>query len=134
MRTNLVQMLNQIAVGDRLGLDTCAELFGDASHRLHSMSALRYSVSFEGNNYRGSPRIRRSRLLTDIVNTNLPAELEQVPNALIVPLGRAVEEGLDVAGFGESPRILKGFPHPSGTNPTSPTQRQRGDRPLIFRS
>ena len=116
MRTNLVAMLDRIGVADRLRLDTCVDLFGVASHRLHSTSALRYPVFFEGSNYRGSPRIRRSRLLTDIVNTNLPSELEQFPAALIVPLGKAVEEALDVAGFGELPRILEGFPHPSGAN------------------
>lgn len=116
MRTNLVQMLDQIGVADRLGLDTCADLFGSASHLLHSTSALRYPVFFKGNNYRGSPKIRSSKLLSYIVKTNLPHELQRFPNALIVPLGKAVEEGLNVAGIGEPLRILKGFPHPSGAN------------------
>ena len=130
MRTNLVQMLNRIGVAECLGLDTCAELFGDASHRLHSTSALRYPVFFKGNNYRGSPRIRRSHLLTDIVNTNLPSELEQFPNALIVPLGKAVEEALDVAGFGESPPLQDGR-WPRRINDRS---RKRGIRAAIATS
>ena len=78
----------------RLGLDTSAELFGDASHQLHSTSALRYPVLIEGSNYRGSPQIGRSPLLTEIVSANLPYELKQLPNALIVPLGKAVEGAL----------------------------------------
>ena len=116
MRKNLTQMLDKIGVADRLGLDTSAELFGDASHQLHSTSALRYPVLIEGSNYRGSPQIGRSPLLTEIVSANLPYELKQLPNALIVPLGKAVEGALALIGFGESPRLLKGFPHPSGAN------------------
>ena len=88
MRKNLTQMLDKIGVADRLGLDTSAELFGDASRQLHSTSALRYPVLIEGSNYRGSPKIGRSPLLTEIVTINLPYELKQLPNALIVPLGQ----------------------------------------------
>ena len=116
MRKNLTQMLDKIGVADRQGLDTSAELFGDASRQLHSTSALRYPVLIEGSNYRGSPKIGRSPLLTEIVTINLPYELKQLPNALIVPLGKAVEGALALIGFGESPRLLKGFPHPSGAN------------------
>ena len=116
MRKNLVQMLDQIGVADRLGLDTTTELFGDASHQLHSTSALRYPVLIDRSNYHGSPTIGRSPLLTEIVSINLPYELKQLPNALIVPLGKAVEDALTLIGFDESPRLLKGFPHPSGAN------------------
>ena len=103
-------------MADRLGLDTSAELFGDASRQLHSTSALRYPVLIEGSNYRGSPKIGRSPLLSEIVTINLPYERKQLPNALIVPLGKTVEGALALIGFGESPRLLKGFPHPSGAN------------------
>ena len=116
MRTNLVRMLDQIGVPDRLGVATSAELFDDASHQFHSRFALRHPVLIDGSNYRGSPKIGRSPLLTAIVSPNLPSELRQSPDALIVPLGKAVEEALALVGFGESPRTLKGFPHPSGDN------------------
>ena len=116
MRTNLIRMLDRIGVAERLELETCADLFGSASRLLHSTSALRYPVFFKGNNYRGAPKIGNSKLLSNIVKNNLPNTLKRFPNAQIVPLGRAVEEGLQVAGVGESSRILKGFPHPSGAN------------------
>ncbi len=116
MRVNLVAMLDQIGAADRLGLDSCKEPFGAASSRLHSISAIRYPVFFEGGNHRGSPRIGRSRLLTSIVDTKLPFELGRFPNPLIVTLGKAVEEALEIAEIGNSPRLLKGFPHPSGAN------------------
>ena len=116
MRTNLVHMLDRIGVANRLGLGTSANLFGNASHHLHSTSALRYPVFVDGRNYSGSPKIWQSPLLTRIVTANLPFELEQAPDAFIVPLGKAVEDALALVGFRDSPRTLTGFPHPSGAN------------------
>ena len=115
MRRNLIDMLDKIGVAARLGLVTTAALFGDASGQLHSMSALRYPILKDRQNYSGSPKVANSRLLTKIANANLPSELEQLPNSLIVPLGRAVEDVLTHLGFDRSP-ILWGFPHPSGQN------------------
>ena len=51
-----------------------------------------------------------------MTTANLPQELEQLPDALIVPLGRAVEGALAYLGFDGSRRMLRGFPHPSGGN------------------
>ena len=116
MRTNLVRMLDRIGVADRLSLATSAALFEDASSQLHSTSALRYPVLVNGENYHGSPRIGGSPLLTKMVRTNLPSQLAQLPDALIVPLGKAVEEALSLVGFSDSPRLLNDFPHPSGAN------------------
>ena len=115
---NRPQTLGQITDASPIvpGLDTSEELLREGSRQLHSTSALRYPVLIEGSNYRGSPKIGRSPLLTEIVSINLPYELKQLPNALIVPLGKAVEGALALIGFGESPRLLKGFPHPSGAN------------------
>ena len=94
MRTNLVGMLDRIGVADRLGLATSAELFEDAANQLHSTSALRYPVLIDGENHHGSPGIRNSWLLAGMIHTNLRAELSQLPDALIVPLGKAVEDAL----------------------------------------
>jgi hypothetical protein len=49
----------------------------------------------------------------------LAPELESLPRAAIVPLGRSVEDVLDVLaveGHIKRKRWLKGFPHPSGAN------------------
>jgi hypothetical protein len=49
----------------------------------------------------------------------LGPELAQVPDALIIPLGRAVEDCLSAlisAGALSRERCLLGFPHPSGGN------------------
>ncbi len=116
MRRNLVDMLDKIGLAERLGLATTAALFGDISERLHSTSVLRYPILKDQRNYSGSPKVRNSRMLTEIAKANLPSELVQLPNALIVPLGRAVEDALAHLGFHRSSRILRGFPHPSGGN------------------
>ncbi len=116
MRRNLITMLDKIGVAERLDLPTTAALFDDASGYLHSTSALRYPVLKSGRNYSGSPNIDSSRLLSDLTSANLLPELQQHPNALIVPLGRAVERALAHLGLDCSRRTLWGFPHPSAGN------------------
>ena len=116
MRRNLIDMLDRIGVAEWLDLASTAALFDEASNLLHSTSALRYPVTRDRGNYRGSPSVRNSRLLTNLAAANLPPELESLPDAMIVPLGRAVEQALDHLGFARSPRVLHGFPHPSGGN------------------
>ena len=83
---------------------------------LHSTSALRYPVLKDRRNYRGSPRVETSRLLSEMMTANLPHELEQLPDALIIPLGRSVEGALAYLGLDRSRRMLRGFPHPSRAN------------------
>ena len=116
MRTNLVHMLDKIGLADHLGLQTTVELFGSAAAQLHSTSVLRYPVLKDGADYKGSPKVSTSRLLTEMAQTNLTVELEQLGNAFVIPLGRAVEDALAHLGFRRSTRILWGFPHPSGGN------------------
>ena len=116
MRRNLIEMLDRIGVAERLDLASTAALFDDASNLLHSTSALRYPVLRDRRNYSGSPSIGNSRLLTNMAMANLLPELEKLPDALIVPLGRAVEGALAHLGIDQSRRMLHGFPHPSGGN------------------
>ena len=127
MRTNLIDMLDKIGVADRLELASTAQLFDDASHLLHSTSALRYPVFNQGKNYTGSnPPIHRSTLLKSLLTSTLPPELDQVPDALIVPLGKAVTtDALKIIGFDKGRSVLRGFPHPSGGNGHRKEQFQR---------
>lgn len=127
MRTNLINMLDKIGVAERLGLASTTQLFDDASHLLHSTSALRYPVFNQGKNYTGSnPPIHRSPLLKSLLTSTLPHELDQVPDALIVPLGKAVTtDALKIIGFDTERRVLHGFPHPSGGNGHRKAQFQR---------
>ena len=116
MRSNLIAMLDRIGVAERLDLPSTAALFERASDYLHSTSALRYPVLKARRNYSGSPKVENSRLLTEMTTASLPQQLEQLPDALIVPLGRAVEGTLAYLGFDGSRRMLRAFPHPSGAN------------------
>lgn len=116
MRTNLIGMLDAIGIHGRMGLPTTAALFGHASGRVHSTSAVRYPVLRNRRNYSGSPKVERSALLSTMARANLPAELGMLPNAIVVPLGRAVEAALRQLRVNESHKVLWGFPHPSGGN------------------
>ena len=116
MRTNLIGMLDAIGVAQRLELPSTASLFDHASGRLHSTSALRYPVLKNRRNYSGSPKVERSALLSTMAETNLPAELDMLTDAVVVPLGRAVEATLRHLRVNDSHQVLWGFPHPSGGN------------------
>ncbi|MXY54702.1 MAG: hypothetical protein F4Y86_19550 [Gammaproteobacteria bacterium] len=115
-RVNLIRLLEAVQLPQMLGLSGAGELFGRASSLLHSTSALRYPVLVNGANYTGhNPPIRR---LPSEIRSYLPMlsdQLNGLPDALVVPLGPAVEEALRLIDFNER-RVLTGFPHPSGAN------------------
>ena len=66
--------------------------------------------------YSGSPKVETSTLLATMARANLPAELAMLPDAVVVPLGRAVEATLRYLRVNDSLRVLWRFPHPSGGN------------------
>jgi uracil-DNA glycosylase len=119
MRTNLVSMLDEIGVNRYLDIDTTSTLFSENADLLHSTSALIYPVFKEGRNYSGSPGPQTDPLLRAFTDQVLTAELAQVPNAVIVPLGTAVANVLrrETGGRNLDPaKCLFDFPHPSGAN------------------
>lgn len=120
MRVNLLAMLNGIGLREGLGIPDCGRLFDVFQYQLHTTSAIRYPVFVRGENYTGhAPRPLRNSMLREMVFTVLAPELAAVPDALIVPLGKAVEECLSElirSGLLSPERCLFGFPHPSGGN------------------
>ena len=120
MRNNMVKMLDGIGLPVALRIDSSIHLFAHQDILIHSTSALRYPVFVDGRNYGGqNPPVVRSRLLTRYVREQLGPELAAVPHALILPLGKAVEECLRILiddGALSEIRCLFGFPHPSGAN------------------
>lgn len=120
MRLNLIKMLNEIRLHEALGIPDCGRLFDAFQFLLHTTSAMRYPVFVRGENYTGhSPRPLRHSALREMVFNVLASELAEVPDALIVPLGKAVEECLSAlisSGLLSQDRCLFGFPHPSGGN------------------
>lgn len=118
MRTNLVTMLDELGVHRHVGIPTSADLFG--SKLLHTTSALRFPVFTNGKNYTGHrPPLTKHPFLVSMVDEILGPELAAVPNALVVPLGKAVDEAvahLNSSGAIDRSRCLVEFPHPSGAN------------------
>lgn len=120
MRHNLITMLDALALPVHLGIPSSASLF--ATHRLllHTTSALRYPVFIHGRNYTGhTPKPLRMPALRYCIEHLLTEELQQVPEAIIIPLGQSVStiiEYLVETGHLDRSRCLMGFPHPSGAN------------------
>ena len=119
MRTNLVKMLDGIGMPEALGVTTTAELFEQKVDLLHGTSALDYPVFLGVKNYGGSPSPLEFPILKAFVDQVLTAKLAMVPDAFVVPLGRAVSTLLRVEvdrGVLPAERCLFDFPHSSGAN------------------
>jgi hypothetical protein len=122
MRANLIKMLDGIGVAAWLGLASTSLIWTtqDAAHLEGSTSALLHPVFVNGKNYGGgSPRFSEEPILSAFVDQVLAADLAFVPEALVIPLGKAVTEAVDriaSAGQVDPQRVLFGFPHPSGAN------------------
>ncbi|MDY6837157.1 MAG: hypothetical protein SWH78_04195 [Thermodesulfobacteriota bacterium] len=119
MRKNLIAMLDDIGVGQALGIPSTVELFGRSHSDLHSTSALRYPVFRDNKNYTGHvPNPLKHHYLLSMIETLLTEELTAVSPALVVPLGKAanacVQHAISICQANVS--ILDMFPHPSGAN------------------
>lgn len=120
MRGNLVQMLDDLGVCDLLGVSSAADLFGSASHLLHTTSAVRYPTFLDGQNYTGSrPPLIQSAFLMRYAREVLAPELSLLKVAVFIPLGKSVAAVLELLENERripGGRTLYGFPHPSGAN------------------
>ncbi|QHP67617.1 hypothetical protein EI171_09335 [Bradyrhizobium sp. LCT2] len=119
MRANLVAMLDHIGLAGWLGLASTAELWTLRSDLVHFTSAIRYPVFINGENYSGSPSMVTTPLLREALLQYLAEEVSALPDAVWVPLGPKVSEGLALLvkrGCLSADRLLIGLPHPSGAN------------------
>lgn len=119
MRTNLIRMMDEVGIARALGLTSTASLWAGDSHLVHFTSALRYPVFVDGKNWSGTPDMVRTPKLREWLLTWTGAELKELQNCLIVPLGPKVAAAmhhLAAAGLIEASRIMDGMPHPSGAN------------------
>ncbi|MNE44127.1 hypothetical protein D3C80_1383390 [compost metagenome] len=120
MRTNLIDMLDQIQLPEAIGITSSASLFAEDKALLHTTSVIRYPVFRNGRNYTGhSPSIMKSDVLYHYASTILLPELLEVKEALVIPLGKSVSEV--IASFVRQGRLkpercLFDMPHPSGAN------------------
>jgi hypothetical protein len=118
MRRNLVSMLDELGLAQVLGLSSLDQAF-DGGIDIHMTALFRVAVFRNGKNYSGSPAPSKHPFLRELVLQHCGPELARVQPKLIVPLGKAVEDGLKLlvdAGFISEAQCLWGFPHPSGAN------------------
>lgn len=120
IRKNITQMLDELGLNIMLELESCEELFGDKDFLLHTASLIPYAVFVNGKNYAGhSPKILKNELLTHYLEEYFKPQAAELQNALIIPLGKGVEEVLSPyiqEGIFKNENIVLGFPHPSGAN------------------
>lgn len=120
MRKNLVEMLDELNLNKKLHINSCLELFENKDELLHTTSIIPYPVFINNKNYTGSnPKILDDEVLHSYMKKYFYKEVERMQKALIIPLGKAVEEVLCFMideGIIKKEQCLFGFPHPSGAN------------------
>lgn len=119
MRENLCGMLDSAGAAEWFGIETTADLFGTAAHRVHFTSALRNPVFVDGNNYNGQPPILSNHRLQSMVEDTLATEARALPNAWWLPLWdvpAAALKHMISKGALTADRLLPPMPHPSGGN------------------
>lgn len=120
MRKNLVDMLDELNLNEKLNITSSMELFDSKDELLHTTSMLPYPVFIKNKNYTGSnPKVLDNKILKEYIEDYFYKEVAKLPDALIIPLGKAVEEVLEVMidkKLIRREQCLLGFPHPSGAN------------------
>lgn len=119
MRSNLIELLDAIGLQDWLGVASCASLFDENKHLIHTSSILRHPVFIDGTNYNGTPNITKTPMLKSLMLEHFAKEAAQFKDALFIPLGPVVSDGLNwLANEGvlRPQQILHGLPHPSAAN------------------
>lgn len=119
IRPNFVALLDAIGVQHWLGIAGCASLFDADADLVHIGAILRHPVFDGDKNYSGSPGMAKVGFLREQVLRYFADEAAALPDALYIPMGASVAEGLDwlaSEGVIRRERILHGLPHPSGAN------------------
>ncbi len=120
MRKNLISMLDEINLNTKLNISSCSELFLNKDELLHTTSMIPYPVFINGKNYTGArPKILDSEVLKNYIKKYFYKEVKELSNAFIIPLGKSVEEVLELMiseNIIKKEQCLLGFPHPSGAN------------------
>ena len=120
IRKNLTQLLDHIGLHNQLGIQTTAELFSNHQDMVQMCSVLQQCILVNGKNYAGStPAMLKNELLKQHIDDYFIPMIQQLPNAIYIPLGKGVDEVLNYVsslGYLKDQQILAGLPHPSGAN------------------
>ncbi|MGG4480541.1 hypothetical protein ACM7Q1_06900 [Paenibacillus illinoisensis] len=137
MRTNVIQMLQEIGLHHFLNVPHVSKLFDPECTLLHTTSLIRYPILVKQQNYTGhQPAITQNNFLYDAVLGSFLPEWSQLDEPLVIPLGKSVEavlrQLLEEKRIREK-RILWGFPHPSGANGSRLKQLQQNKADMQYR-
>jgi hypothetical protein len=126
MRPTIAEMFDEVGIPEALGIRRSDELFGSLYDLLHPTSCVKYPVFVwnkrkgKWSNYTGhSPKLLTWDTSVYYIERVLADELQQIPDALIVPCGEAVDSALrhlSARKMIDPSRCLFGFPHASGAN------------------
>ncbi len=120
MRTNLIKMLDELKLNEKLNLKSSSELFAPDNDLLHTTSLIPYPVFIKDKNYTGySPKILDSPVLREYIEKHFYAEVKVLKDVFIIPLGNAVEgvlKDMVAKKILTEEQCLFAFPHPSGAN------------------
>lgn len=115
MRKLLIEMLDGIGIPEAMGLTNSADLFDAERQDVIRASVLNHPVFVNGENYTGHrPTLVRSEFLMGQVRDYFGRSIAKTPNALLVPMGKAVESVFRKLQLPNP--VLWGFPHPSPGN------------------
>lgn len=115
MRRLLVEMLDAVGIPDAMSLTTSADLFDVDRKDVIRASVLRHPVFVNGENYTGHrPKLVNSAFLMGLVRDYFGKSIAEHPDALLVPMGKAVESVFRELRLPNP--VLWGFPHPSPGN------------------
>jgi len=135
MRKNLIAMLDEIKLNQKLNLESCSELFEEENDLLHTTSLIPYPVFISDKNYTGyTPSILESDVLMEYVKKHFYNEMETLDNVFMIPLGKAVEDVLKYMineNRIKERQCLFHFPHPSGANGHRKKQFEENKNNLI---
>ena len=135
MRKNLIEMLDELKLNNKLNLKSCSELFENRDDLLHTTSLIPYPVFINNKNYTGYlPKILENEVLYSYVKKYFYREIEELSDVLIIPLGKSVEEVLEQMikeNLIKEEQCLLGFPHPSGANGHRKTQFEENKSKLL---
>lgn len=119
MRANLIRQLDHWGIQTWLGIKSTKELFEGAQELVQTTSLLRYPVFVGGGDYRGTPDMTRNALLRKYLLEHFVQEVQDMPQAIFIPLGPQVQKVMDalvVQKVLPKERIIRGMLHPSGQN------------------
>jgi hypothetical protein len=119
-RTNLVHMLDGLGLAEAFGVPTMRQELDGSSSRIHFTYCVRYPVLVNDLDYSGRrPKLLRYPPLRRFVDEVLARELAEIPDAIVIPVGRVAGEAVATlieGGRVELARCLLGVPNPSGAN------------------